>query len=86
MGFLDKVKAGAEQAVQQGQQALQQGQDKLDEVLQDLQEAGARDLDAIRARLFSFEDVPQLPQKAPASTCSKPQVPQKRSTGLIRAS
>ncbi|WP_425299228.1 FliG C-terminal domain-containing protein [Pseudaminobacter soli (ex Zhang et al. 2022)] len=38
--------------------------DKLDEVLQDLQEAGARDLDAIRARLFSFEDVPQLPQKA----------------------
>ncbi|WP_421119610.1 hypothetical protein ACE2AJ_19940 [Aquihabitans daechungensis] len=32
MGFLDKVKAGAEQAVQQGQQALQQGQDKLDEV------------------------------------------------------
>ena len=32
MGFLDKVKAGAESAIQQGQQALQQGQDKLDEV------------------------------------------------------
>ena len=32
MGFLDKVKAGAEQAIQSGQQALQQGQDKLDEV------------------------------------------------------
>jgi hypothetical protein len=32
MGFLDKVKAGAEQAIQSGQQALQQGQEKLDEV------------------------------------------------------
>ncbi|MCU1368814.1 MAG: hypothetical protein JWO77_8 [Ilumatobacteraceae bacterium] len=31
MGFMDKVKAGAEQAIQSGQQALQQGQEKLDD-------------------------------------------------------
>lgn len=41
---------------------LDKGQ--LDEVLQDLQDAGTPDLEAIRARLFSFEDIPLLTQKA----------------------
>ncbi|MEQ1954291.1 flagellar motor switch protein FliG [Mesorhizobium sp. CN2-181] len=41
---------------------LDKGQ--LDEVMQDLQEAGTPDLEAIRARLFSFEDIPLLTQKA----------------------
>jgi len=37
---------------------------QLDEVMQDLQDAGAADLDAVRARLFSFEDILLLTQKA----------------------
>jgi flagellar motor switch protein FliG len=41
---------------------LDKGQ--LDEVMQDLQDAGTPDLEAIRARLFSFEDIPLLTQKA----------------------
>lgn len=36
----------------------------LDEVMQDLEEAGTPDLAAIRARLFSFEDIVNLTQKA----------------------
>ncbi len=44
---------------------LDKGQ--LDEVLQDLADAGTPDLDAVRARLFSFEDIPQLTQKARVS-------------------
>lgn len=38
--------------------------DALEEVMRDLEEAGATDLEAIRARLFSFEDIPLLTQKA----------------------
>jgi flagellar motor switch protein FliG len=38
--------------------------DALEEVMRDLEEAGAPDLEAIRARLFSFEDIPLLTQKA----------------------
>ncbi|MDQ6433749.1 FliG C-terminal domain-containing protein [Mesorhizobium sp. LHD-90] len=41
---------------------LDKGQ--LDEVMQDLEEAGTPDIAAIRARLFSFEDIPLLTQKA----------------------
>jgi flagellar motor switch protein FliG len=41
---------------------LDKGQ--LDEVLQDLHEAGTPNLEALRARLFSFEDILLLPQKA----------------------
>jgi flagellar motor switch protein FliG len=41
---------------------LDKGQ--LDEVLQDLQEAGTPNLEALRARLFSFEDILLLTQKA----------------------
>ena len=41
---------------------LDKGQ--LEEVLQDLQEAGTPNLEALRARLFSFEDIPLLSQKA----------------------
>lgn len=38
--------------------------DVLEEVMRDLEEAGAPDLEAIRAKLFSFEDIPLLTQKA----------------------
>jgi flagellar motor switch protein FliG len=38
--------------------------EKLDEVMQDLEAAGAADIDAIRARLFAFEDIVLLTQKA----------------------
>lgn len=38
--------------------------DKLDEVMQDLERAGAPDMQALRSRLFAFEDVVQLTQKA----------------------
>ncbi len=41
---------------------LDKGQ--LDEVLQDLQDAGTPNLEALRARLFSFEDILLLTQKA----------------------
>ena len=41
---------------------LDKGQ--LDEVLQDLQDAGTPNLEALRARLFSFEDIVLLSQKA----------------------
>jgi len=37
---------------------------QLDEVMEDLQQAGAPDLEAVRARLFSFEDILLLTQKA----------------------
>lgn len=37
---------------------------QVDEVMQDLEQAGAADLDAVRSRLFSFEDIPMLSQKA----------------------
>lgn len=37
---------------------------QLDEVMQDLEQAGAPDLAAIKARLFAFEDVLLLDQKA----------------------
>lgn len=37
---------------------------QLDEVMQDLEQAGAPDLESIRSRLFSFEDLLLLPQKA----------------------
>lgn len=40
---------------------------QLDEVLSDMADAGAPDLDAIRAQLFSFEDVLLLTQKARVS-------------------
>lgn len=36
----------------------------LEEVMQDLEATGATDLDGIRARLFSFEDIVLLTQKA----------------------
>lgn len=36
---------------------------ELDEVMEDLAQAGAPNLDAIRAQLFSFEDIVQLDQK-----------------------
>lgn len=36
---------------------------KLDEVMQDLADAGAPDIDALRSRLFSFEDIVLLTQK-----------------------
>jgi flagellar motor switch protein FliG len=38
--------------------------DQVDEVLQDLEQAGTSDLAAVRSRLFSFEDIPMLAQKA----------------------
>ncbi|MCX7303200.1 MAG: flagellar motor switch protein FliG [Hyphomicrobiales bacterium] len=38
--------------------------DKLDEVMQDLERSGAPDMEALRSRLFAFEDVVQLTQKA----------------------
>ncbi|PWK71628.1 flagellar motor switch protein FliG [Aminobacter sp. AP02] len=37
---------------------------QLEEVMNDLREVGMADLDAIRARLFSFDDVPMMTQKA----------------------
>ena len=37
---------------------------QLEEVMQDIEASGAGDLDAIRARLFSFEDILLLTQKA----------------------
>jgi len=37
---------------------------QLDEVMQDLEETGVSDLDGIRARLFSFDDIPLLAQKS----------------------
>ena len=37
---------------------------QLDEVMQDLEAAGTPDLDGVRARIFSFDDVPALSQKA----------------------
>ncbi|MEP9372707.1 flagellar motor switch protein FliG [Mesorhizobium sp. KR1-2] len=37
---------------------------QVEEVMQDLESQGASDLGGIRARLFSFEDVPQLTQRA----------------------
>ncbi len=37
---------------------------QVDEVLQDLEQAGATDLAAVRSKLFSFEDIPLLAQKA----------------------
>ena len=37
---------------------------QLDEVMQDLEASGASDLDGIRARLFAFEDILLLTQKA----------------------
>lgn len=38
--------------------------DKLDEVMQDLEQSGAPDIQSLRSRLFAFEDVVQLTQKA----------------------
>jgi len=40
---------------------------QLEEVMTDLQEVGMNDLDAIRARLFSFDDIPMMTQKARVS-------------------
>ncbi|MBN9220847.1 MAG: flagellar motor switch protein FliG [Mesorhizobium sp.] len=37
---------------------------QLEEVMQDLEAVGTPDLDGVRARLFSFDDLPLLPQKA----------------------
>lgn len=37
---------------------------QLDEVMQDLEEAGTPDLSGVRSRLFSFDDLPLLTQKA----------------------
>ena len=37
---------------------------QLDDLMQDLEASGAADLAALRARLFSFEDIVLLPQKA----------------------
>ena len=37
---------------------------QLDEVMQDLEAAGTPDLDGVRARLFAFDDLPLLAQKA----------------------
>jgi flagellar motor switch protein FliG len=38
--------------------------DKLDEVMQDLEQSGAPDIQALKSRLFAFEDIVQLTQKA----------------------
>ncbi|MEO5759911.1 MAG: flagellar motor switch protein FliG [Mesorhizobium sp.] len=40
------------------------GKTQLDEVMQDLEAAGTPDLDGVKARLFSFDDIPLLTQKA----------------------
>jgi flagellar motor switch protein FliG len=37
---------------------------QLEEVMQDLEAAGTPDLDGVRARLFAFDDIPLLTQKA----------------------
>jgi flagellar motor switch protein FliG len=37
---------------------------QLDEVMQDLEAAGTPDLDGVRSRIFSFDDIPALTQKA----------------------
>ncbi len=37
---------------------------QLDEIMQGLEETGVSDLDGIRARLFSFDDIPLLAQKS----------------------
>lgn len=37
---------------------------QLDEVMQDLEEAGTPDLSGVRSRLFAFDDLPLLTQKA----------------------
>ncbi|WP_163267279.1 flagellar motor switch protein FliG [Chelativorans alearense] len=37
---------------------------QIDEVIGDLEEAGSEDVEAIRGRLFTFEEVVHLPQKA----------------------
>ena len=37
---------------------------QLEEMMQDLEAAGTPDLDGVRARLFAFEDISQLSQKA----------------------
>lgn len=37
---------------------------QVDEVMLDLEQAGASDLEAVRSRLFAFEDILLLPQKA----------------------
>lgn len=37
---------------------------QLEEVMQDLEEAGTPDLDGVRSRLFAFDDLPLLTQKA----------------------
>ena len=37
---------------------------QLEEVMQDLEAAGTPDLDGVRARLFAFDDLPLLTQKA----------------------
>jgi flagellar motor switch protein FliG len=44
---------------------MEKGQ--IDELMKDLEEAGASDLHGIRARLFSFEDIELLSQKARAA-------------------
>jgi flagellar motor switch protein FliG len=36
----------------------------LEEVMKDLEAAGTPDLEAVKARIFSFEDIPLLPQRA----------------------
>jgi flagellar motor switch protein FliG len=41
--------------------------DLLDEVMEDVQAAGAPDLEALRSKLFSFEDIVHLPQRARVS-------------------
>lgn len=38
--------------------------DQLDEVIGDMRSAGTRDVEAVQARLFSFEDIVKLSQKA----------------------
>jgi flagellar motor switch protein FliG len=37
---------------------------QLDEIMQDLEAAGTPDLDGVRSRIFSFDDLPLLTQKA----------------------
>nr|WP_315925726.1 flagellar motor switch protein FliG [Mesorhizobium sp. SP-1A] len=37
---------------------------QLDETMRDLEAAGTPDLDGVKARIFNFEDLPLLPQKA----------------------
>lgn len=63
------LKAGAGRASKVGQQKVvgvlnELDKPQLDEILGDLAEAGAADLEAIRSQLFSFEDIIHLTQKA----------------------